>query len=166
VQTGTHHSSPLADADIISIDFSSCHELTVPEDDPISLLLQEMSWFGAWPTPKELLWLDVDGDARRLAVGLAVRMYRLGGRRLSYRLVHENGYHARYANESLAFHFNCLVGASESICPALREWFPTLLDATKAILKRLDEGLHTSMDWFEPAYGAQPSRYYRDVYPY
>jgi hypothetical protein len=161
-----HTSSPLAEAPILNIDFSSCDEFTVPEDDPISLLFHEPSWFGGLPSAEQLLWLGIEPAPARLAIGLAIRMYRLGGRRLSYRLVHANGYRARYSNESIAFHFRCLIEASDSTCADLRSRFPALLDATRAILSRLDEGLYTSTDWFEPMYGSQPSRYYRDVYPY
>lgn len=159
-------SSPLAETPIINIDFSSCNEFTVPEDDPISLLFQEVSWQGVLPSAEHLLWLEIEPDPARLAIGIAVRMYRLGGRRLAYRLIHANGYRARYANESIAFHFRCLLQSSDSICTDLRSLFPSLLFATKAILSRLDEGLDTPVDWFESTYGVQPSRYYRDVYPY
>ena len=98
-------SSPLSEARIVNIDFSSCSELTVPEDDPVRLLVHEASWFGRFPTARQLLWLDIDPDPARLAIGIAVRMYRLGGRRLAYRLVHRNGYRARYGDESIGFYF-------------------------------------------------------------
>jgi hypothetical protein len=163
IRTGT---SPLTEASIVHIDFSSCSEFTVPEDDPVSLLLQEVSWFGALPRASQLLWLELAPEPARLAIGLAVRMYRLGGRRLAYRLVHANGYRARYADESLVFHFRCLLDASKSICLELQDRFPELLSATTAIVSRLDNGLHTPTDWFEATYGPRPGRYYRDVYPF
>lgn len=159
-------SSALAEAPIVNIDFSSCGELTVPEDDPISLLLHEASWLGDLPGAKQLLWQEIEPDPARLAIGIAVRMYRLGGRRLSYRLVHANGYRARYDHESIGFYFTCLLSASDSICTELRSRFPALLSATRGILSRLDEGLFTEVDWFDMKYSPQLSRYYRDVYPY
>lgn len=159
-------SSPLAEERIVNIDFSSCRELTVPEDDPISLLVHESSWFGNMPAARQLLWQDIEPDPARLAIGLAVRMYRFGGRRLGYRIVHSNGYRRRYEDESIDFYFRCLLSASESICTDLKLHFPVLLLATKSILARLDEGLYTEVDWFETTYGPQPDRYYRDVYPY
>lgn len=158
--------SPLAFAPIVSVDFSSCDELTVPEDDPIGLLFHEPAWFGGLPDPAALLWIDVAPDRARLAVGLVVRLYRLGGRRLSYRLLHANGYVARYADESLSFHLACLVEASNSICPDLVALFPTVMAATATILSRIAEGLHTETDWFTLQYGSELDRYYRDVYPY
>jgi hypothetical protein len=110
-------SSPLAEAPIVNIDFSSCDELTVPEDDPISLLLHEASWLGDLPKASQLLWLDMEPDPARLAIGMAVRLYRLGGRRLSYRLVHDGGYRARYADESIAFHFSRSSGSGAAAGP-------------------------------------------------
>lgn len=158
--------SPLDRARIVHVDFSSCTELTVPEDDPISLLVHESSWLGELPAQTDLRWLPLAPDPMRLAVGMMVRMYRLGGRRLSYRLVHRDGYELRYADESIAFYFEALVSAGDSLCPELAADFPALMLATRAILHRLAEGLETGRDWFRDRYQPQLERYYRDVFPY
>ena len=153
-------------APIVHVDFSSCTELTVPEDDPISLLMHESSALDDLPTVDRLLWQPLEHDATRLAIGLIVRMYRLGGRRLSYRLVHRDGYYARYSDESLDFYFRTLTVASETICPELITLFPEILSATKAILARLADGVATERDWFRDLYRPPMSRYYRDVFPF
>jgi hypothetical protein len=157
---------PLDRARIVHLDFSSCSELTVPEDDPISLLVHESSWLGEMPAQTDLRWLPIAPDPIRLAVGLLVRMYRLGGRRLSYRLVHRDGYQLRYADESIAFYFEALVSAGDTLCPELVTHFPALMLATRAILHRLAKGLETERDWFRDRYQPQLERYYRDVFPY
>jgi hypothetical protein len=162
---GKTDASPIDAAPIVHIDFSSSRESTVPEDDPISLLVHESSWLGALPAPERLLWLPIPPDPVRLAVGMAVRMYRLGGRRLGYRLLHANGYQARYADESPDFYFRCLLAAAGTY-RALGTTFPALLAAAEAILDRLAEGLDVEFDWFEERYGPRPGHYYRDVFPY
>jgi hypothetical protein len=153
-------------ARIVHVDFSSCTELTVPEDDPISLWMHESSWLDDLPTVDRLLWQPLEHDATRLSIGLVVRMYRLGGRRLSYRLLHCDGYYARYADESLEFYFRTLTLASKTICPQLTTLFPEILMATDAILARLQEGIRTERDWFRELYRPVMSRYYRDVFPF
>ncbi|MEU5851278.1 hypothetical protein [Saccharopolyspora shandongensis] len=57
------------------MDFSSCGALTVPEDDPISLLVHESTWMGEIPGRERLCWLPHYPDETRLAVGLPVRLY-------------------------------------------------------------------------------------------
>jgi hypothetical protein len=158
--------SPLDRARIVHVDFSSCSELTVPEDDPISLLIHESSWLGRLPAREDLCWQPLPSDPMRLAVGMLVRMYRLGGRRLSYRLVHRDGYRLRYADESISFYFEALVEAGEELCPQMAAGFPMLLQAARAILGRLAEGFEAERDWFRDRYRPQLDHYYRDVFPY
>lgn len=157
--------SPLDRQRIVHIDFSSCGELTVPEDDPISLLVHESSWEADLPE-RHLLWLDVDLDPMRLAVGMIIRMYRYGGRRLAYRLVHANGHRARYGSESSGFYFSRLVDDESPFHAKLKTYFPAILHATKSILAKSKEGTLSTTDWFESKYGSEKDRYYRDVYPY
>lgn len=138
----------------------------MPEDDPISLLLHESTWLGRQPAPEELLWLPVAPDPVRLAVALVVRLYRLGGRRLSYRLVHCGGHAARYAQEDSGFYLRQLLISAEQICPQLTTCFPRTLAATSAILDRIDQGLYTARDWFQDSYSPARERYYRDLFPH
>lgn len=165
-QSSSETEGPLDRAPIVHLDFSSCSELTVPEDDPISLLVHESSWLGALPACAKLCWLPVAPDSMRLTVGMIVRMYRLGGRRLSYRLIHQDGYRLRYADESTAFYFTTLVDTGQALCSELATHFPALLSATHAIVDRLAEGLETERDWFRDRYQPQLKAYYRDVFPY
>lgn len=165
-QSSSATECPLDFAPIVHLDFSSCSELTVPEDDPISLLVHESSWLGALPSQADLCWLPIAPDTMRLTVGMIVRMYRLGGRRLSYRLVHQDGYRLRYADESTAFYFTTLVEAGRALCSELPTHFPALLSATHAIVDRLAEGLETDRDWFRDRYQPQLKDYYRDLFPY
>lgn len=158
--------SPLDRARIVHVDFSSCSELTVPEDDPISLLVHESSWLGRLPAREDLCWQSLPADPMRLAVGMLVRMYRLGGRRLGYRLVHRDGYRLRYADESISFYFKALVEAGEDLCPEMAAGFPMLMETARAILDRLAEGIDAERDWFRDHYHPQLDHYYRDVFPY
>ncbi|TDD54305.1 hypothetical protein [Saccharopolyspora elongata] len=158
--------SPFESNPIVHVDFSSCGELTVPEDDPISLLVHESTWMGEIPGRDRLCWLPHDPDATRLAVGLLVRLYRLGGRRLCYLLVHKTGYRRRYAHESVEFYFRALLLAADTACPELKSLFPAILGAAEAILSRLSGKLSIAHDWFDAAYEPPPGKYYRDVFPY
>lgn len=151
---------------IVQIDFSACRELTVPEDDPISLLVHESTWLGSMPSVDHLLWQPVQVDRSRLAIGMLIRMLRYGGRRLSYRLVHSSGYRARYGDESIKFYFDALRDAANTVCPDLATKFTGIMSVTRIILDRLALGLSTQRDWFDLQYGPQPERYYRDVYPF
>lgn len=151
---------------IVNIDFSSCDELTVPEDDPISLLFHESCWLGTLPSSDELLWQPLVPNPTRLAIGLIVRLYRLGGRRLSYYLVHKEGYKARYADESITFYFKLLLRAISELCPTATHHFPSILKATQGILTRLSQEVHVTEDWFMQKCEVKLGRYYRDIFPY
>lgn len=163
---GDDDSSPLLTSNIINIDFASCNELTVPEDDPISLLFQESAWLGSIKSNKELLWNTNELDKYQLAIGLVIRLYRFGGRRLSYKLVHSKGFQKRYGDESISYYFDTLIQLSENICPSIKLYFPLILDATYRIQNRLKDKMDIEKDWFLDKYKPSLDKYYNDIYPY
>lgn len=157
--------SPLLTSRLVHFDFSSCYEKTLLEDDPISFEMHE-SLSSHSPQENLELWGIESEDPCRSALAVVVRLYRLGGRKLSYKLLHRNGYTRRYANENPLHYFNLLNNLQGELQDAVHRHLPALTSFTETVRKLSAAEIEPETDYFEEVFGAEPDRYYSDVFPF
>lgn len=122
---------------IADFDFSSCMHDTTVEDDYISLHCHERTFNGnTYIDPKDLIWIGKP-NAKRAAISFYVRYYRFGGRKAAYRLLNPVNHLVRFANDNDDFYFKNLNSIMRNLYPSVDEEFPTLLQITEDLAKRL-----------------------------
>jgi hypothetical protein len=150
-------------APVVDIDFSSCCDLTTPEDDLISLRYHERTW-ECGPTRETPLTWDGSHDAMRAALTFLVRYYRFGGRKAAYRLLHPWGHRIRFRFDSDLFYFQKLPAILDELWPEARKDIPELLRITEALSRHLGIG-RPEIDHFVAEGLAEKRIYYSDVFP-
>lgn len=151
------------EAQIFDFDFSSCAELSTPEDDPISLHYHERTWAGPPKDPSQLVWTGT-ADGIRAALTFLVRYYRFGGRKAAYRLLHPWGHRIRFRHDNDLFYFLRLNGILKRLWPESCDELKSIFDFTDAVAHSL-EGTRPSVDYFLATNFVEPRRYYVDMYP-
>ena len=122
---------------IADFDFSSCMHDTTVEDDFISLHCHERTFNGnTYIDPKDLIWIGTP-NAKRAAISFYVRYYRFVGRKAAYRLLNPVNHLVRFANDNDDFYFKNLNSIMRNLYPSVDEEFPTLLQITEDLAKRL-----------------------------
>lgn len=150
-------------ADLIDFDFSSCIELSTPEDDPVSLRFHERTWIGP-PVNLDVLGWNFKVDKKRLAVTYLVRYYRFGGRKAAYRILHPWGHRIRFRHDNDAFYFQRLPAIIIKLWPNAVKRIPNLLEFTDTVGRALYGG-RPEIDYFIAEGLAEKRRYYCDMYP-
>lgn len=151
------------DADVFDVDFSSCVELTTPEDDFISLHFHERTWIGG---PERFRWLNwtFEEDRQRAALTFLVRYLRFGGRKAAYRLLHPKGHRVRFRHDRDSFYFERLPAILHVLWPTVDRAIPYLLSIIEALARVLPKS-QPSSDLFEEAGLGESRSYYVDVFP-
>ncbi len=132
------HTAPLEswhDLPMRDVDFSSLLHTTVPEDDPISLLAHQRTLpFVRWsPESFSLLPERFGIHPARASLGLIVRWFRFGGRKLAYRLVHPQASLQRFRHDDPLPYFTTLRSHANGLDPGLELRYPHLLERLEAI---------------------------------
>lgn len=120
---------------IMDIDFTSTHELTVPEDDVISLLAHNstvgsLEGLGCPARDALLLSPGFEPCADRRDLAWFVRYLRFGGRKLLYKLLNPRGFAVRFRYDEPCFYF-------EQLPKRLSRGFQTQYPMTFALLQDL-----------------------------
>lgn len=147
---------------VIDFDFSSCIELSTPEDDWISLNFHERTWSGPPAAGRSLSW-GFDRNPERAALGFLVRYYRFGGRKAAYRLLHPWGQRVRFRYDSDQFYFARLPSIMINLWPEAASVFPNLLSVTEEIARNLD-AVKPDIDYFIGERLGEKRTYYVDMY--
>ncbi|MFN5117439.1 MAG: hypothetical protein ACK5JJ_04985, partial [Cyanobacteriota bacterium] len=117
------------------VDFSSLLHLTLPEDDPISLLAHRRTLpYGPFTAASFSLLPDRHGVvAERAALALLVRWLRFGGRKMAYRLLHPQAWLQRFRHDDPLPYFRDLRRHGLQLDPGLEQRYPLLLARVEAI---------------------------------
>lgn len=122
---------------IADFDFSSCIHDTTVEDDYISLHYHERTFDGnTYIAPNDLIWVG-EPNPKRAAISFYVRYYRFGGRKAAYRLLNPVNHLVRFAHDNDDFYFRTLNSIMRTLYPPIEQEFPTLLQLTEVLAKRL-----------------------------
>lgn len=124
-------------APIVDFDFSSCIDLTTPEDDPISLRFHERTWAGPPAEASSLCW-HTQPDGVRAALTFLVRYYRFGGRKAAYRILHPWGHRIRFRHDNDLFYFMRLNSIMRRLWPEVMGEFACVCAFTEALPHALD----------------------------
>jgi hypothetical protein len=155
---------PWVNARVVDFDFSSCCELTTPEDDLISIRYHERTWECAPTRETELTW-DGSRDPIRAALTFLVRYYRFGGRKAAYRLLHPTGHRSRFRYDSDSFYFQKLPSILDELWPEARRQIPEVLRLTEMLIRHLGTG-RPEIDYFMAERLGEKRTYFGDVFPY
>ncbi|PKO99004.1 MAG: hypothetical protein CVU13_07705 [Bacteroidetes bacterium HGW-Bacteroidetes-8] len=137
-------STPIAD-----FDFSSCVHDTTIEDDYISLNCHERTFNGnTYIDPKDLIWIGTP-DSKRAAISFYVRYYRFGGRKAAYRLLNPVNHMVRFQYDHDDFYFRNLNSIMRNLCPIVDVEFPSLLQITEDLAKRLGTNLAVTDSFYK-----------------
>jgi hypothetical protein len=147
---------------VLDFDFSSCVDLSTPEDDVISLNYHERTWSGP-PLPQRSLNWGFDHNGERAALTFIVRYYRFGGRKAAYRLLHPWGQRVRFRYDSDQFYFARLPSIVASLWPEAEQRFPALLEITELIGRSLGT-VRADIDYFIGENLGENRTYYVDMY--
>ena len=163
IQSG---STSWKNCDVIDFDFSSCTELSTPEDDPISLNFHERTWRGDPLNYSGIRWQGVNSNDSpvRTAITFIVRYYRFGGRKAAYRLLHPSGHRTRFRHDSDVFYFQRLPSIVDRFWPDSRSSIPEILSFTELVARNLG-GMRSPVDLFLEAGLGEKRTYYVDIYP-
>jgi hypothetical protein len=151
------------DAPLFDLDFSSCGELTTPEDDFISLHYHERTW-SSWPRKDDMLSWGYEPNNSRAGLTFLVRYFRFGGRKAAYRLWHPKGYRIRFRHDRDGFYFEKLPRILQELWPDGQSEYPYLWRVIEE-LPRILERTEPDADRFLEAGLDDPRGYYTDVYP-
>lgn len=147
---------------VLDFDFSSCVELSTPEDDHISLNYHERTWSGPPSAARGLNW-GFDQNDERAALTFIVRYYRFGGRKAVYRLLHPWGHRVRFRYDSDQFYFARLPSIVRGLWPEVQKHFPALLEITELIGSNLGTA-RADIDHFIGERMGEKRTYYVDMY--
>lgn len=151
-------------ADLVDFDFSSCLELTSPEDDFISLHFHERTWSRPPRKGDRMRWLPGPVSSEQVAASFIIRFFRFGGRKLAYRLLHPWGHRVRFRHDNGVFYFQRLPLILEEFWDDARSRIPSLLGFINAVA-RLGSRRAADIDHFMSAGLAEKRVYYVDMYP-
>lgn len=153
-------------APIIDFDFASASDLTTPEDDPITLLLHERTWQGDVFEPGDLVWIEEEEcDPYRASVTLMVRYFRLGGRKLSYRLLHSQAHRKRFRYDMGEIYFRRMPSIVKHWSKQAAVDFEEILQFS-ANVGLVDISNCYPDDFFLSQYPECLRTYYEDMYPH
>lgn len=151
-------------APIVDFDFSSCSEMSTPEDDVVSLRFHERTWSGYPSDLTKLRWVEDKNDPIRAALTFLVRYYRFGGRKAAYRLIHPWGHRVRFRHDTDAFYFERLNTIIPSLWPGSIDNIPEVLSFNSTAARSLGIG-RPEIDLFIAEKLAEKRQYYVDMYP-
>jgi len=147
---------------VVDFDFSSCVELSTPEDDPISINFHERTWSGSPDVSRSLNW-RYDQNAERAALTFIVRYYRFGGRKAAYRLLHPWGHRVRFRYDSDQFYFARLSSIVRAVWGDIDTRMPYLMEITEQIGRNLGT-VRADIDYFIGEGLGDKRTYYVDMY--
>lgn len=154
-------------ASTMDFDFGSCIDLTLPEDDPLSLLCHERTFEWSRVNAAELCWIpSLHPDRRRCAIAFLVRFLRFGGRKAAYRLLHPQGFVTRFRYDDDRFYFDHLNPILEVLDVDLQLDYPLLSQIWQIIRTGLASVQVVHDQIMMAGVAAKKQQYYVDVFPY